>query len=59
MSVVLLVQVRAFGILGVHFFFILILVLDLLTCYFPGMVWWALVAVLSEYRIFGELCFFF
>jgi hypothetical protein len=37
--------------------FILIVVFDLLTCYFSGVVWWALVAAVAEYRYFGELFF--
>jgi hypothetical protein len=38
-------------------FFFLIVVFDLLTCYFSGVVWWALVAAVAEYRYFGELFF--
>jgi hypothetical protein len=37
--------------------FFLIVVFDLLTCYFSGVVWWALVAAVAEYRYFGELFF--
>ena len=35
---------------GVFIFLILILVLDLLTCYFAGMVWWVVVSALAEYH---------
>jgi hypothetical protein len=37
--------------------FILIVVFDPLTCYFSGVVWWALVAAVAEYRYFCELFF--
>jgi hypothetical protein len=39
-------------------FYSYILVLDLLTCYFAGVVRWALVARVAEYWYFGELLFF-
>ena len=39
-------------------FLILVLVFDLLTCYFAGVVWCALVSVVDEYQFLGELLLF-
>jgi hypothetical protein len=36
---------------------VFILIVVLICCYFSGVVWWALVAAVAEYRYFGELFF--